>query len=320
MDGTLRAQRSDGEKSTMGVGRRQPIPRAEIPTNREENRSALDARRFGARPEGAQGPLLIKRVLKGGPPSDTRGPSERSIFQSKNRGPIGDGRASKPGYKGAGGSRVSRNSDASESRLRQRGAKSGSGQGRRSDRKEEPWTHEEQQYLQDQESKSQKVLEYTPMEFGRETLAGTWPATASDELGTSEMFRERLLLARKYLARDFISWGSREQKADVMALVEKLKAVREPKPTDGDEEKLKESTLVSENGNQQVQALMEKFLGGNYEKFNHGRGEPLSHVERYAHRNDSYYPPDEKALMEKVRSLLPNRKPDKGGGKNEVDA
>ena len=353
MEGTLRTRPSEGEKSTTGVGRRQPIPRAEVPTNREENQSALDARRFGARPEGAQGPLLIRRVQRGGPPSDTRGPSERSIFQSRDpqgkhdvqggspgqlngfqqrvprgeigfqqrpiqaRGPIGDGRASSFGRNGAGRSRVSRNSDASESRRRQRGGKSGPGKDRRRIRDEEPWTHEEQQYLQDKELESQKALEYAPKEFGRETLTETWPATASDELGTSEMLRERLLMARRYLDRDFISWGSREQKADVMALAEKLKAVREAKPTDGVQETSREPTLVSD---QKVQALMEKLFRGAYGKIKRGRCEILTHVERHALRNDSYYPLDEEVLLEKVKSLLPNRKLDKGGGKNKVEA
>ena len=351
----MRARPSDGEKSTTGVGRRQPIARAEIATGREENQSALDARRFSARPEGAQGPHLIRRVQRGGPPSDTRGPSERSIFQSRDpqvkhnvqggppgqlnrfqqraprgeigfqqrpiqpRGPISDGRASNLGRNGAGRPRVSRNSDAYESRRRPRGAKSG-GKDRRRNRDGEPWTIEEQQYLKDKELESQKALEYTPMEFGRETLTETWPATASDELGTSEMLRERLVLARRYLDKDFISWVSREQKADVMALAEKLKTVREAKPTDGGEETSRESTLVSGNGDQQVQALMEKLHGGAYGKIKKGRCEILTHVERHALRNDSYYPPDEKVLLEKVKNLLPNRKLDKGSGNNKVEA
>ena len=306
----------------------------------------MDARRFGARPEGAQGPLLIRRVQRSGPPSDTRSPSERSIFQSRDpqgkygvqggppgqlnrfgfqqrplqaRGPIGDRRAANLGRNGAGRSRASRNSDASESRRRPRGSKSG-GKDRRRNRDEEPWTIEEQQYLQGKELESQKAPEYTPMEFARETLTETWPATASDELSTSEMLRERLLLARRYLDRDFISWGSREQKADVMALAEKLKAVRETKPTDGDDETSRESTSVSGNGDQQVQALMEKLFRGTYGKIKRGRCEVLTHVERHALRNDSYYPPDEKVLLEKVKSLLPNRKLDKGDGKEKVQA
>ena len=356
MEGTLRGGPSDGGKSTTGVVRRQPITRAEVPTGREENQSALDARRFGARPEGAQGPLLIRRVQRGGPPSDTRGPSERSIFQSRDpqgkhdvqggppgqlnrfqqrapteetgfqqrpiqaRGPIGNGRASNFGYNGAGRSRASRNSDASESRRRKRGAQSGSGNARRGNREEEPLTNEERQYLQDKELESQKALEYTPMEFGRETLTETWPATASDDLGIIEMLRERLLLARRYLDGDFISWGSRDQKADVMALAEKLKAVREAKPTDGGDETSRESTSVSGNGDQQVQALMEKFFKGAYGKIKPGRCEILTHVERHALRNDSYYPPDEKMLLEKVKNLLPNPKLVKGGGKNKVEA
>ncbi|KAM0799197.1 hypothetical protein BDR22DRAFT_964154 [Usnea florida] len=348
IEGTLRAGPSDGGKSTTGVVRRQPIPRAEVPTGREENQSALDARRFGARPEGAQGPLLIRRLQRGGPPSDTRGPSERSIFQSRDpqgkhdvqsgprgqlnrfqqRAPRGEtGFQQRPiqargptGNNGAGRSRASRNSDASESRRRQRGAQSGSGKARRGNREEEPLTNEEKQYLQDKELESQKSLEYTPMEFGREMLTETWPATASDDLGASEMLRERLLLARRYLDRDFISWGSRDQKADVMALAEKLKAVRKATPTDGGDKTSREATPVSGNGDQQVQALMEKLFRGAYGKIKPGRCEILTHVERHALRNDSYHPPDEEVLLETVKKLLPNRKLGKGGGKNKVEA
>ena len=273
--------------------------------------------------------LQERHDVQGGPPGQPnrfqqRPPRGEIGFQQRPiqaRGQIGDGRASKTGHNGAGRSRASRNSDASESRRRKGGAKSGSGKDRRGTHNEEPLTTEEQQYLQEkEEQESQKALEYAPMEFGRETLAGTWPATASDELGTSEMLRERLLMARKYLDREFISWGSREQKADVMALVEKLKAVREAKFTDGDEEKSREATLASGNGDQQIHALMQKILGGKYGKFKEGKCEVLSLVQRYAHRNDSYYPPDETALLEKVRSLLTNRKPNRGGGGKEVDA
>lgn len=141
------------------------------------------------------------------------------------------------------------------------------------------------------------------------------PATASDEWGMSEILGERLLLARKHLDREFIQWDSKEQKADVMAVVEKLKAFQKPNPTEGD------TTTASGKGDQQAQALMQKLFGGNYDKFKRlGEKDILGHVERYVHRNDSYYPDDEKSLLETVRRILPAEQASKAarGGKKEV--
>lgn len=156
------------------------------------------------------------------------------------------------------------------------------------------------------------------MELSRETLAGLGPATASDEWGMSEMLGERLLLARKHLDREFIQWDSKEQKADVMAVVEKLKASRRIKPTERDKET---ATTASGKGDQQAQALMQKLFGGSYDKFKRlGEKDILGHVERYVHRNDSYYPEDEKSLLETVRSILPVEQASKAGrgGKKEI--
>lgn len=144
------------------------------------------------------------------------------------------------------------------------------------------------------------------------------PATASDEWGMSEMFGERLLLARKLLDREFIQWDSKEQKADVMAVAEKLKAYRKTNPTEGDKAN---TTMASGKGDQQAQALMQKLFGGNYDKFKRlGEKDVLGHVERYVHRNDSYYPDDEKSLLETVRSILPAEQASKAArnGKKEV--
>lgn len=234
-----------------------------------------------------------------------RFPKSGTSFQN---GPSrGEGRSPIPGRSRAGRSRASRDSDVSESRRRKRGAEDSFNRGGRKGPAQKVWTEEEQQYLKEKaKQESQKSLEYEPADLSRETFTGMGPATASDEWGMSEMLGERLLLARKHLDREFIQWDSKEQKADVMAVVEKLKAVRAAKPTDGDEQIAQRATSTSGNGDQQAQALMQKLLGGSYDKFKRsGEKDVLGLVERYVHRNDSYYPDDEKSLLKKVRSILP---------------
>lgn len=128
------------------------------------------------------------------------------------------------------------------------------------------------------------------------------------------MLGERLLLARKYLDREFIQWDSREQKADVMAVVEKLKAARKGGKTNVDEDESREASSTSSKGNQQAQVLMQKLFAGNYGNFKTpGQHDILGHVERHVHRNDSFYPDDEKSLLEKVRSILPIEKTSRAG-------
>lgn len=390
IEGTRRVQSSDGRRSTIDPRRQQPFPRTEMPASREVKQPALDARSLGAKPKGAQGSFLIRKIRRNAPPADMNGASERSVsqppdlhgenghqsgplgdmnrfqqrfpggengFQQRHlrkapsrytgiqgaekdgqapqtrftrapisfqaRTPKGEGRAPISGRSRTGRSRAPRDSDGSEPRRRQRGVRDGFGRGGGSGAGQEEWTEEEQQYLKEKaERKSQKLLAYEPVEFGRETFTGMGPAFASDEWSMSEMLRERLLLARRHLDMEFIQWDSKEQKADVMAVVEKLKAVRGAKPTDGYDEKAMETTLVSGNGDQQAQALMQKLFGGSYDKFKRVKKKDVfGHVERYVHRNDSYYPDDEKSLLEKVKSILPaNRAPSVASGRKEVNA
>ena len=236
----------------------------------------------------------------------------------QTRIPRGEGRPQRSGRSRGGLSQASRDSDDSEPRRRRRGVEAGNNRGDRSGRAQKTWTEEEKQYLKEKAERSQRSLEYEPMELSKETLAGMGPATASDEWGMSEMLGERLLLARKHLDREFIQWDSKEQKADVMVVVEKLKASRRTKPTEGDK---KMATTASGNGDQQTQALMQKLFGGSYDKFKRlEEKDTLGHVERYVHRNDSYYPDDEKSLLETVRRILPVEQASKAarGGKKEI--
>lgn len=328
-----------------------PIPGAGTSAGQEANQPAVDARSLGARPEETQGSLRMRNLrsspLRGNNGSQQRPPRDESArytgikggenpgqaFQTRfrkdqtsfqARTPTGDKRSPRLGRSRAGGGRASRNSDDSDSRRRKRGSEDGSNSNDRRGPKQEDWTEEEQQYLKERaERKSQKPAAYEPVEFGPDTFTGMVPATASDERGMSEMLGERLVLAKKFMDQEFIQWDSKEQRADVMALVEKLKAVREGRKANGNEEKAEEASSKSGDGDQQAQALMQKLFAGEYAKFKRlGESDVLGHVERYVHRNDSFYPEDEKSLLEKVRSMLPAEQASKFGreARKEVKA
>ena len=267
---------------------------------------------YGARSQPLEAMNGFQRRSTRTPRAENAGQASQTSF---SRGPIGsqahtprgEGRPPQTGRSRAGRSRDSRDSDEYEPRRRKRDDKGGFDRGKRSGPDQKLWTDEELQYLKEKATQvSAQSLEYEPAEINRGTFTGMGPATASDEWGMSEMLRERLLLAKKYLNREFIQWDSKEQQGDVMAVVEKLKATRRAKPTNGDEGKAKEATSASTDGHQQAQALMRKLIGGSYEKFKRSQEKDvLGHVERYVHRNDSYYPEDEKSILQKVRSILP---------------
>ena len=187
--------------------------------------------------------------------------------------------------------------------------------------KEGSWTAEERQYLEEKKERESesKVQLHEPENSSKEIFIRTAPATASDELGLSNMLGERLLLATKYLDREFIQWDSKEQKADVMAVVEKVKAVRRG----GSVVKTESASVKAANGDQQAQSLMQRLIAGEYAAFRRlGENDILGQVERHVHRNDSFYPEDEKSLLEKVRSIMPAGRGLKVGGRarNEVKA
>lgn len=112
----------------------------------------------------------------------------------------------------------------------------------------------------------------------------------------SEVLGGRLLLARRLLDGEHVEWHSKEQKADVITLVERLK----------DEKKRTTSSSPSAEAEHQTQSLMQKLLGGRYE-FTKPQQEKdiLGHVARHTDRNESYFPMDQQSLLEKVRSLMP---------------
>lgn len=156
---------------------------------------------------------------------------------------------------------------------------------------------EEKEYVEKKrERESVKSTAFDPGNIARDTFSGVGPAVVSGEWGMSEVLGEGLLLAKRHLEGDYIEWDSKEQKADVMTLVERLKGFD------------KKASLPAVEAEQQN--LMQKLLGGRYEftKPQIGKG-ILGDVARYADRNESYFPDDQRSLLEKVRSIMP---PDQG--------
>ena len=262
-------------------------------SSREENSlRRLSSREQSARYTDARG---------AGPASQahqSRFPNDQSSFQRK-----GEGRPLQPRRSRAGRPRSDRNRDDVEPRRRNRDAKRGYGENNRRERQEEPMTGEERQYLKEKsEQESPKDITFEPMEFSRETFSGMGSVTASDEWGMSELLGEKLLLARKYLDGEFIQWDSKEQKADVMAVAKKLRAVSAgEKPRN----QAKTASPTSGDGDEQAQALMQKLFAGEYAEFKRlGVNDVLGHVERNVHRNETFYPDDEKSLLAKVKSIM----------------
>ena len=306
----------------------------------------IDARSLGATPEEANKPFIIRKTPVRSP-SGRQYPSEGSIFQSRNP-PSGNGvqshRASETddfqqpfvrskngsqqrphqevlpidktgptmrseGHpRQSGRSRISRSraigdGDDSAPRRRKRGLEQRSDDRNVNGPQVEKWTAEELQYLEDKKQlKLQlKFRGYEPGQPSHGVFTGVTPTIVSDELGVSETLGERLLLARKYLGHKFIQWDSKEQKADVMAVVEKLEAV--------------------EGGDEQAESLMQKLIAGEYAKFKKlEQKDVLGDVERHVHRNDSFYPDDEKSLLDKVRSIMPAERAPKVGGRARNEA
>ena len=247
----------------------------------------------------------------------TRSPRSQNSFQGRAMG--GEGRSAQPRRSRPGRPRAARGSDDSERQGRKSGAEQRFDLSNRHYLKEGSWTAEERQYLEEKKERESesKVQLHEPEKVSKEIFIRTAPATASDELGLSNMLGERLLLATKYLDREFIQWDSKEQKADVMAVVEKVKAVRRG----GNVVKTESASLKSANGDQQAQSLMQKLIAGEYAAFRRlGKNDILGQVERHVHRNDSFFPEDEKSLLEKVRSIMPAGRGLKVGGRARNEA
>lgn len=156
-------------------------------------------------------------------------------------------------------------------------------------------------------------MDFEPASITQETYSGIGPALASGTFGMSEVLGEQLLMAKKYLEGGFIQWDSKEQKADVMTLAESLKTLEEQEAHSQDGEKGKSLSAKTEK---QTQELMQKLLGGKYEMMKPQPGKDvLGNVARHINRNESYFPDDQRILLEKVKSILPTET-GRGGGKS----
>lgn len=215
-------------------------------------------------------------------------PSERNPLA--RRGGVQSGRAGRP--------RTSRSDGGDQPRRRKRNKEAGSGNdygGKTS--AEETYNEEEKEYAKQKKIReATQSIAYEPGDVNRETFSGLSPAVVSGEYGMSEVLGGGLLLARMYLDGEYVEWHSKEQKADVMTLVERLK----------NEEQRTPSSSPSLEVEHQTQSLMQKLLGGIYDFTKPQQGKDiLGHVARHTDRNESYFPMDQQSLLEKVRSLMP---------------
>jgi hypothetical protein len=223
-----------------------------------------------------------------------------------NRAPIGDGPPQRRGRPGR--PRTARHGDGDGEPKRRKASnfkENRRGKGDRDARLSEPvWDEEEKEYFkQKTKAETQKSLEFDPGNITQQTFSGVAPALVSGIQGMSEVLIERLMLAKRYLEGGFIQWDSKEQRADVMTLVERLKTLDEQGQHDNDGKKGEPLLLRTED---QTQALMQKLLGGKYEMVKPQQGKDvLANVARHVDRNESYFPDDQRSLLEKVRSILP---------------
>ena len=165
------------------------------------------------------------------------------------------------------------------------------------------WNDEEAEYMkQMKEREAAQTTEFNPHNAPLKGLIDYSPAIVSGKLGISQILEESLALAKQQFAGEFIQWDSKEQQADVMTLVEALKAGKAGKYNEGKEQENDEISKTK----QQTDALLEKLWTGKYEMTRPQKEKDiLGHVARQTDRNESYYPEDEKSLLEKVRSMLP---------------
>ena len=165
------------------------------------------------------------------------------------------------------------------------------------------WNDEEAEYMkQMKERETAQTTEFNPHNAPLKGLIDYIPAIVSGKLGISQILEDSLALAKQQFAGEFIQWDSKEQQADVMTLVEALKAGKAGKYNEGKEQENDEISKAK----QQTDALLEKLWTGKYKMTRPQKEKDiLGHVARQTDRNESYYPEDEKSLLEKVRSILP---------------
>ena len=311
-------------KDTMGIEEKERYPpRQSLQVERPLRASPSMTDRYRDRPErhnGSQGDgsRADSRF------QDRRGPSSGMPMRPANQ----DGRLERGNFS----SRTGTQSDRSTRARGQQGQQGRQPRPRRRDRQavgnsdsadskhaEPIWNEEEQEYFQSKRKReAAQTVDYEPASVTEEAFTGIRPAVVSGDWGMSEILDERLMIAKRYLEGEFIEWHSREQKADVMTLVERLKGFDDDKKN---EHKSGASQSSSSDVEDHTQSLLQKLLGGKYELSKPLEGRDIfSHVARYTDRNESYFPDDQKSLLEKVKSLMPKDDQRKSGktSKSEV--
>ena len=141
-----------------------------------------------------------------------------------------------------------------------------------------------------------------PVMPSREAMIATGPGIASGVEGMTEIMADKMRLAAKVLEGEFMQWASREQKEDVLAIVERLKHAN---PDDLVKGKRDGPATEVGKAEEQTQAIMRKEFGGQYAlKRPNGQNDVLGHVQRVVERNKSYFPADEQGLMKEVARLV----------------
>ncbi|KAK0515998.1 hypothetical protein JMJ35_002032 [Cladonia borealis] len=267
---------------------------ADLPTNdgarRPETMGLQERQRFPPRLPGRE--LVQSGEQPSRRPRTTNGIQERAPRFGADRPP-------RPAREGEGANRRTPRAKGSNTR---RGG--GTGRGGRSDRGPpvDVWSAEEKEYFEEKtEREAAKLRDFDP-KLSQADLNNVRPGVMSGPRGMGALLGDRLLLARRFLNNEFMIWESKEQKADVITLAETLKAEMQRKST---QEGARTSPTLSE-AQAQTDALMQKLWGGKYELVRPTQEKDIiGHVARQTDRNESYYPEDEKTLLQKIRTLLP---------------
>ena len=193
------------------------------------------------------------------------------------------------------------NGDGAPSR-RKRGRRDEGGGGPMGRRRDiSVWSEEEKDYFkQKRESEEVKTVDAQTRQITRQTFQSDRPAVVSGQSGISNFLGETLMLAKKYLEGSFIIWPSKEQKADVMTLIDKLKRM------DGGTVSEQSSEASSIKPEQSTESLLQKLVGGSYNFAGPEQSkDAFSHANRQTDKNQSYSVLDQKPLLEQVRRLVP---------------
>ena len=146
-----------------------------------------------------------------------------------------------------------------------------------------------------------RMPDVEPKVESREAMMMTGPGIVSGEDGAREMLAEKLTLARKVLNGGFHQWKSREERDDVMILVQRLKHANP-------EELVKGKRDRPVRGKEEVERLTGELLGkmvqGEYHMARSKDGDIIRQVEMAVNANKSYFPADERRIVEEVRKLL----------------